>query len=187
MVLALYGGDILGSQTKLPAVAQDDVSYTRDVEPILKRHCLKCHGPQKQESGLRVDQKTSLLRGGDFGEPALVPGNSQDSFLIHVVAGLNPDLKMPPEGPALSPQEVGILRKWVDSGMEFPDDSVAVVASQSHWSFQPIRRPVVPEVRDSWVRNDIDRFILAALKNRGLRPQQAAAPRRPQVPGLVVL
>lgn len=159
----------------LPPAVQRDVTYAKDVAPILTAHCLKCHGPKLQESGLRVDQKTSLLRGGDFGQPAILPGNSSDSFLIQVIAGLNEDLKMPPEGPQITATEIGVLRKWIDMGIPWPDQANAKLATD-HWSFQPIQRPAVPGDDSSWVRNDIDRFILDALKQQGLKPSPAAAP-----------
>ena len=159
----------------LPPAAQRDVTYAKDVAPILTKHCLKCHGPKLQESGLRVDQKASLLRGGDFGEPAIVSGNSAESFLIQVVAGLDENLKMPPEDSSITATEIGVLRKWIDMGIPWPGQADAKLATD-HWSFQPIQRPAVPTNNSSWVRNDIDRFILNALKQQGLKPSPAASP-----------
>ena len=101
------GNSISKAIDDLPPAAQRDVTYAKDVAPILTTHCLKCHGPKLQESGLRVDQKASLLRGGDFGEPVIISGKSGESFLIQVVAGLNEDLKMPPKGPQLTATEIG--------------------------------------------------------------------------------
>ena len=108
---------------KLPPVFQGKVDYQRDILPILSQHCYRCHGPKKQESGLRMDSRALLLRGGDLGEPAVRPGKSQESFLIRVVAGLEEDLRMPPEGPLLSDQQVGKLRAWIDQGWQWPKTS----------------------------------------------------------------
>jgi mono/diheme cytochrome c family protein len=160
----------------LPPAAHRDVTYADDVAPILTKHCLKCHGPKLQESGLRVDQKASLLRGGDFGEPAIVAGNSGASFLIQVIAGFNEDLKMPPKGPQLTATELGVLRKWIDMGIPWPGQADATELTTDHWSFQPIQRPAVPMNRSSWVRNDIDSFILDALEQQGLQPSPTASP-----------
>ena len=170
------GNSISKAIDDLPPAAQRDVTYAKDVAPILTTHCLKCHGPKLQESGLRVDQKASLLRGGDFGEPVIISGKSGESFLIQVVAGLNEDLKMPPKGPQLTATEIGVLRKWIDMGIPWPGQADATELTTDHWSFQPIQRPTVPASRSSWVRNDIDRFILAALEQQGLQPSRTASP-----------
>ena len=170
------GNSISKAIDDLPPAAQRDVAYAKDVAPILTTHCLKCHGPKLQESGLRVDQKASLLRGGDFGEPVIISGKSGESFLIQVVAGLNEDLKMPPEDRQLTATEIGVLRKWIDMGIPWPGQADATELTTDHWSFQPIQRPTVPANRSSWVRNDIDRFILAALEQQGLQPSRTASP-----------
>ena len=175
VAIVATGNSFVKAVNDLPPAAQRDVTYAEDVAPILTKYCLKCHGPKLQESGLRVDQKASLLRGGDFGEPAIVSGNSGESFLIHVIAGLNEDLKMPPEDPRVTVTEIGVLRKWIDMGMSWPGQPDAKLATE-HWSFQPIQRPIVPAKRSSWVSNDIDRFILDALEQQGLQPSPTASP-----------
>jgi hypothetical protein len=175
VVLVAAGNSITKAIDDLPSSAQRDVTYAKDVVPILTKYCLKCHGPKLQESGLRVDQKASLLRGGDIGEPAVVSGKSGESLLIQVIAGLNEDLKMPPEGSQLMANEIGILRKWIDMGIPWPGQADAKLATD-HWSFQSIQRPAVPANNSSWIRNDIDRFILHALKQQGLKPSPAASP-----------
>lgn len=89
----------------LPIVFADTtfaVDFEKDVQPIFQKHCLACHGPEKQESNLRLDRQASLLRGGDFGEPSIVPGKAESSFLIEVVQGKNPDITMPPKGKPLT-------------------------------------------------------------------------------------
>ena len=105
----------------LPAAATRTVDYTKDVQPILSRHCYECHGPDIQESSFRLDQKGAALRGGDSGDKPLVPGKSAESPLIKAVAGQLPDLKMPPKGDRLTAEEIGILRAWVDQGLSWPD------------------------------------------------------------------
>jgi len=167
---------VLSAQDRLPSPFAGKVSYEKDIAPLLSKHCASCHGDKTQESGLRVDKKVSLLEGGDSGEPSLQPGKSAESFLIQLVAGLDEDLKMPPEGPGLSKHEIAVLRTWVDSGMEWPGPSGAVKRTTSHWSFQPIVRPPIPRTHSNWVRNDIDRFILNRLREKGLHPSRAATP-----------
>ena len=74
------------------------VEYEDDILPILEDHCLKCHGPDTQKAGLRVDQRLSLLRGGDGGFPSLVPGNAAKSHLIERIRSSDASLQMPPKG-----------------------------------------------------------------------------------------
>ncbi len=165
---------------RLPAAADKAVEFTRDVQPILRDHCLKCHGPQRQESNFRVDQRQSLLAGGDFGEPGLVPGQSSASHLIALVAGVGGDW-MPPKdkGKPLSSEQVGLLRAWIDQGAKMPKDGgVHPTPSTTHWSFQPIVRHDPPELKspgqsqlqDEFLVNAIDAFVLAKLQEQGLRP-----------------
>src|SRR5687768_6367727 len=83
--------------------------YDRQVRPILEAHCFQCHGPEKQKGGLRLDQKAAALRGGDSGEPAVVPGNAFKSHLLKLVTSKDPDEHMPPKGERLKPEEVALL------------------------------------------------------------------------------
>src|SRR3989442_2152113 len=83
--------------TKLPPAASRTVDFAKDIQPIFETTCWKCHGPAKQESGLRLDQRASALQGGEHG-PAIVPGTSADSLLVAAVAGLHSKLKMPKKG-----------------------------------------------------------------------------------------
>jgi hypothetical protein len=113
----------------------------------------------------------------------LIPGDSANSRLIHLVAALDKDDAMPPEGKALSPEEVGLLRAWIDQGANWPDGADVLdprtEAARRHWAFQPLRAVAEPKVHDTaWARTPIDRFILARLETAGLRPQGRASPRQ---------
>ena len=103
-----------------PPVAKKQVDFARDIRPIFAARCIKCHGPEKQESGFRVDRRDVLLEGGALGEPAVVPGDSGKSHLIFLVAGADEDFVMPPEGDRLSATQVGLLRAWIDQGAKMP-------------------------------------------------------------------
>lgn len=163
---------------KLPPAFKGKIEYQRDILPILSKYCYRCHGPEKQESGLRMDSRALLLRGGDLGEPAVRPGKSQESFLIRVVAGLDEDIKMPPQGPPLSDQQIGKLRAWIDQGWQWPKTAPGSgsgdLPSARHWAFQPIRKPPVPAVDASWGVNPIDAFVLEKLRGQGLQPSARA-------------
>jgi hypothetical protein len=161
----------------LPAVSSEPVDFARDIEPIFKRHCYACHGPEKQKAGLRLDVSADALRGSDSGV-VIVPGKSAESILIHNVAGLDPDSVMPPEdeGERLSRDAVSRLRAWIDAGAVWPKDAGESNArSSAHWSFQkPVLSPV-PQVADAaWPRTPVDAFVLARLERGSIRPSPEA-------------
>src|SRR4051794_1371520 len=102
--------------SQLPPTSQQTVDFARDIEPILARSCVSCHGAIKQRGGLRLDDGEFARKGANSG-PAFKPGDSGGSRLIHLVAGLDAELKMPPkEKPPLTKDEVGLLRAWIDQG-----------------------------------------------------------------------
>ena len=156
----------------LPPPAARPVDFARDIRPILRRACLKCHGPEKQRGGLRLDVRSAALKGGDSEAPSILPGNSADSPLIRFVAGVDPDLKMPPQGEPLSPEEVGLLRAWIDRGAVWPDAASAEVEDpgETHWAFRPVSRPAVPTTRGPRpeIRNPVDAFVAEKLARSGL-------------------
>lgn len=156
------------SSDKPPAI-----DFEKHVQPIFTRHCLKCHGPKKQESSLRLDQRSSLLRGGDIGEPAIISGNSTESFLIKVVDGTDPNVTMPPEGKRLSKKDVATLRAWIDQGAKMPGEDEAILTTD-HWSFQPIGRNAPPKIDSAYVSSQIDAFVLRTLSGRKLTPSRRA-------------
>ena len=143
------------------------VDFIRDVQPLLNRSCIECHGPKKREGGLRLDIRSEAFRGGDSG-PAVTPGDSSVSELIRRVVSDDESLRMPLNRTALTPAEVAVLRNWIASGANWPDVA-AGAAAPVHWSFLPPHKPVPPTPRESdWVRNPIDQFVLARLEAEGL-------------------
>ena len=162
--------------------------FDRDIKPILAQHCFKCHGPEKQKGGLRLDQKPSVLKGGDSGTPAIVPGNQVKSHLLKLVTSNDPDEMMPPKGERLKPEEVAVLAKWIETGAHWIDSAVAVPLEETpdrqitaedrkFWSFVPPTRHQAPPVKQrEWVRTPVDQFILARHEERGI-PHAEEAPR----------
>ena len=160
----------------LPAPAALPVDFSRDIQPVLAEHCYQCHGPEKQKNGLRLDSKAEALKGGDSG-PAIIPGKSAESRLIHYVAGLDPDTFMPPKGERLSAEQIGLLRAWIEQGAVWPDAAGseqpaaanAQVSTNRHWAYLKPVRPELPSVKNSsWARNAIDHFVLARLEKERL-------------------
>jgi mono/diheme cytochrome c family protein len=131
--------------------------YTRDIQPVLKKHCYACHGPQVQMKSLRLDDPQAAMR-------AIQPGDSAHSRLIDMVTGKSGKF-MPPAGPHLADSEIAALRAWIDAGAKFGGAS-----QMGLWSLQPIRRP--PGPHDA--AHDIDQFILARLKAEGIKPSPPA-------------
>ncbi len=165
----------------LPPVANRPVDFTTDIQPLLRTRCLGCHGPSQQMSGLRLDTKAPAMAGGYSG-PVIKPGHSAESSMILRVAGAKGLIAMPPSGKRLTPEEVGLLRAWIDQGAIWPDASGAAASTaprkSTHWAFQPVRRPDVPAPSESaWVRNPIDGFILARLEREKIRPSPEAEKR----------
>ncbi len=152
------------------------MDFVREVQPILSKHCYSCHGPDKQENDLRWDVKSAALKGGTSG-PAIVPGKSAESRMIHLVAGLEKNLVMPKRGVRLTPEQIGLLRAWIDQGALWPDEAATAKPTDKSdwWSFKPASRPALPKVKNKkWARNPIDLFILAKLEAEKLSPSPEA-------------
>lgn len=165
------------SQPEPEAVPATGTSmFETDIQPILAERCFTCHGPEKQKSGLRLDLQEPAMHGGDSG-PAIVAGNPDNSLLIQLVSGAEPDRQMPPQGDPLTAEQIAKLKAWIAAGAEWPQtasDAPVQVASD-HWAFQTPVRPAAPEVQNAdWPSNDIDRFILAKLESEGISPSPEA-------------
>ncbi|MGH9340799.1 MAG: DUF1549 domain-containing protein [Acidobacteriota bacterium] len=151
------------------------VDFAREVFPILERSCFSCHGAETQNAQLRLDARKIVLQGGVSG-PAVVPGRAEESLLFLRIAGLTEQPQMPLVGEKLSPQEIALVRGWIDQGAEWPEGLGAVVEEiAKHWAYVKPIRPELPEVSiPSWIRNPIDRFVLARLDKEGLQPSPEA-------------
>jgi hypothetical protein len=142
-------------------VRADDVDFSRDVQPILARRCLSCHGPDTQEAGLRLDDPKSATATLDSGARAIVPGKPAASEILARITATD-DTRMPPEGAPLTAAQVKSLTAWIESGAEW----------REHWAFRPLERPPVPKAPPR--TNPIDAFVASGLARRGLRPPPAA-------------
>jgi hypothetical protein len=105
-----------GQMQSLPPPAARKVVFSSDIKPIFEASCIKCHARGRSKGGLQIDTRATLLQGGDSGA-AVVVGKSQESLLIGLVAGVDPDNVMPKKGSRLTPAQVGLLRAWIDQGM----------------------------------------------------------------------
>ena len=149
------------------------VDYEKDIAPIFEESCIDCHGPDKQKSGLRLDQRALMLKGGDTGIATIVPGDWKGSYLMDVVTHLDEDMAMPPKGDPLSKEQIRTLEEWVTAGAEWPGQmNTEHKVETDHWSFQPVVRPEVP----AGETNAIDFFLNRKLKEAGLEANAAADP-----------
>ena len=153
----------------LPGQSQADVvDFKRDIAPILEERCWACHGEEEQESELRLDRRVNMLRGGNSGLSAVVPGKPEKSYLIDVIKHLDPDVKMPPDEEKIPANEIELLSRWIKEGAVWPGQMDAVVEEKSdHWSFQRVRRPEVPGTV-SGSNNPVDAFLRQSLAKHQL-------------------
>ena len=147
-----------------------ETRFSRDIQPLLAKHCIVCHGPDDAEAGLSLIDPAVAVAQLDSGQRAIVPNRPDDSELLHRVTSTDPSLRMPPEGERLSDEEVAHLRTWIQNGANF----------ETHWAYQPVTEPALPSLAsdplasDSWVRNPIDLFVLAQLRHAAVEPSPSA-------------
>lgn len=152
-----------GEASAAGAGGSRSIDFNRDIRPILSDNCFACHGPDKhkRKAGLRLDREEGAKAKLESGDRAVVPGNPQQSKLLKVVTTQDEDERMPPAktGKRLTAAQVTLLTDWIAAGAPWKE----------HWAYLPVEKPVLPSVRNGeWVRNEIDRFVLARLEAEGL-------------------
>lgn len=169
---------VLASQAY--ALEPTKVDYASQIKPILVKNCISCHGFEKQKGGLRLDAGASIIKGGNSG-PILIPGKSNESKILHAVEGKDPETRMPPMPKALiSKEQSALIATWVDQGafiakQDMVASSVVKKTPSTHWSFQPLVKPIVPSDNSAgWARAPIDVFIYEQMRKEGLSPAKEA-------------
>lgn len=155
-----------------PLHADDKLQFNRDIRPILSAACLRCHGldEKARQAELRLDTSSGAFAPrGDDKAVAIVAGKPDESQLWKRITSTDPDAVMPPPDAnrQLSAEEKETLRKWIEQGANY----------QSHWAFEPITHPDIPEVEEAaanWKVNPVDKFLAAALYGKKLSPQPEA-------------
>ncbi|MCL4692664.1 MAG: DUF1549 domain-containing protein [Candidatus Hydrogenedentes bacterium] len=153
---------------QLPAPAKHTVDFDTEIHPLLAERCFQCHGGDMSRGGLQMNSREQLLTGGDSG-PAVIEGKSAESYLIDLVSGLDPDLVMPPKGPQLTPEEVGVLRAWIDQGMTWHD---VEGATPSYVAPVALSHPEVPAVPEGAPDHPVDRFLAPYFTEHGVTPAE---------------
>ncbi len=156
--------------------------FEKKIRPVLSENCYMCHSTKlkKPQGGLVLDSIEGMLKGGDSGKPAVVPGDPEKSQLIQAIRYTDPKLQMPPVE-KLSDQVIKDFEEWVKMGAPAPRSSSSKTSinqpnynfeeARKFWSFQPVKDPLPPSVKDrAWVKSPIDQFILARLEEKGLKP-----------------
>ena len=153
--------------------------FEMKVRPVLAKNCFSCHTNSKL-GGLDLSTRESLLKGGKSG-PAIIPGDPAQSLLMKAVRFEDSKLKMPMGGAKLKPEEIAAIETWIKEGATWPESPKPAVAAKGYvitpeqkafWSFQPVRKPTLPAVKNA--RSSIDRFILAKLDEKHLKPAPRA-------------
>ena len=159
----------------LPAVDRP-VDFVKDIQPIFQQSCYKCHGAQKHKGELRLDAKPLALKGGTTG-PMLEAGHGDRSLIVQRLLGVGDDDRMPLKADPLPPAQIALVKAWIDQGAKWPDSASGSDAKLTkHWAYEKPVRPALPAVKDeAWVRNPIDRFVLARLEKEGLHPSKEAS------------
>ena len=145
--------------------SRDEVHFSRDVRPLLNQNCMPCHGGVRQKNGVSFLFREEALGTGKSGKRTIVPGKPDESELIARVTSSDPETRMPYHAAPLSPQQIDVLRRWIQEGAKWED----------HWAFvapQPQSLPVVKHT--GWPRQPLDRFVLARLEKEGLSPSPEA-------------
>ena len=138
--------------------------FNRDVRPILSENCFLCHGQDAEDHGgeLRLDIREDAVANRDDGA-AIIPGDPDKSAMMRRILSTDPEMVMPsPKAhlPALKPEQIEILRAWIENGAEY----------EPHWSFvKPVKKPL-PEGAD----NPVDAFVRSRLADEGLEPSPPA-------------
>src|SRR5712671_1384281 len=108
------------------------IDFVRDIQPIFRESCYKCHGFDKQKAKLRLASKVDAFKGSKNG-PVIMPGNSDKSVLVQRLTTADKDDRMPQEADALSPDKIAKVRAWIDQGAVWPESASDVT---KHWAYQ---------------------------------------------------
>lgn len=149
------------------AIASNEIDYARDIKPVLSRRCYSCHGSLKQENDLRLDTVDFMKSGGATG-PVLVAGDAGQSRILSAIQGTEGVSRMPPEGEPLSPEQIDLIKRWIENGALAPHDEPQKDPAQ-HWAYQlPVRAPLPTGIDPAWSENVIDAFIAAGHQQHRL-------------------
>ena len=147
--------------------------FEKSIRPLLLTKCAACHAGSNAASGLKLESRESLVKGGTRG-PAMVPGKPEESLLVRAVRHMEGNLKMPP-GLKLPDSEAALLAQWIAMGAPWGTTPDAKGGAEKFWSLSPPADPAPPAVKNTaWLKNPIDSFILHKLEEKGITPARPA-------------
>lgn len=156
------------------ALGDEAVDYEKQIKPLLKGHCVTCHGALRQRASLRLDTVAMMLKGGESG-PAVDPSHADKSRIIARVSAENKDERMPPDGEPLTPDEIKLLSRWISQGAKSPENERAERDPKSHWAYiAPARAKVPTAKRVEWNAHPIDAFVGSRHDQQRLEPSELA-------------
>ena len=189
LITGLLTGHICATPAAEPT-AEAVEFFEQKIRPILVTHCSECHSrdSKKRQGGLLLDTRDGWMRGGDSGA-VIVPGDPDKSLLILAVRQTDKDLRMPPKQ-KLTDTQIADLEAWVKNGAvdprqaavgqveelsQRPKFGMSLEQGRQFWSYQPVKDPAVPKVRNTaWPRTAVDHFLLARMEEAGVSPVSAA-------------
>ncbi|SVC54436.1 uncharacterized protein METZ01_LOCUS307290, partial [marine metagenome] len=167
----LAQGDLTAEQkAKLPSPVEHKVSFAREISPLLEQSCTKCHGKGKDKGGFSIETRERLLAGGDSGE-AVVIGKSADSYLVELVAGIDPDNVMPKKGSKFTPEQVGLVRAWIDQGLQWEEGTTFAKAPVLNLT------PRRPELSGDEGGHQVDRILAPYFAEHGVKTGKVVSDR----------
>lgn len=150
------------------------VNFSSEIKPLINKKCIACHGGVKKSGGISFLFRDEMIKAGESGRMAVVPGRPGQSEILRRIKHPDPEMRMPPEGVSLSEEEIDLLTRWIEEGANWGE----------HWAYQSIERPPLPpypissgnsgEPSDTWGNNDIDRFVISKLVAADLTPNETA-------------
>ena len=144
--------------------SEKQVDFSADVKPILNKKCIICHGGVRAKAGFSVLFRDEALAKTESGKPAIIPGDPDASELMRRISSNDPEERMPYKHEPLSKEEISIFRKWIKQGAKWGD----------HWAYLPVKQQEVPDEKNDWIINDVDRFIYEKQKENDIEPSAPA-------------
>jgi hypothetical protein len=172
MLITALSSDVLPAEESESESVAD--LYSREIKPLLRTKCLACHGPLKQESGLRLDTAAAARQGSES-NPIFGERQFTGSVIAERLKAEDAADRMPPEGEPLTPVQISLLQRWIEGGALGPVDEKPAENPLEHWAFRPVRRHTAPSP-PAESGNPIDAFIMSRLRQHQLALSQPAAP-----------
>jgi hypothetical protein len=163
-ILFVLGLLIAGFIVYLLLSRPEKVDFSADVKPILNKNCITCHGGVRAKAGFSLLFPEEALAKTESGKFAIIPGDPVGSEMIRRITNNDPEERMPYRHEPLSKKEISILKRWIKQGAQWGD----------HWAYLPVKPVEIPDIKNDWIKNDIDKFIYTRLKEEKLKPSAGA-------------